>query len=261
MATTSVVGFEPARSTHNGALEGRDSAALQLMGGFELTAGGRPVVVPEASQRLVAMVALASGPLDRRLVACRLWPDKTDDRAAANLRSSLWRLPCLASDELISATGNQLALCDDIEVDVHQIERHGWSLLEHAPHRASNPLDRSMLLAELLPAWYDEWVLAERERLAQLQLHFAEALAYTYLDRGAVAAALDLALRLVAVDPLRERSQRVLLTVYCSEGSLGQAQRQLDRYGRLLEEAFGCRPSLSIGRILLEIEQRVATPA
>ncbi|MEO6123290.1 MAG: BTAD domain-containing putative transcriptional regulator [Ilumatobacteraceae bacterium] len=227
------------------------------MGGFGLMIDGQQVVVPEASQRLVALLALACVPLDRRLAASRLWPDKTDDRAAANLRSSLWRLPCMDGAEIITVVSNRLALHDAIDVDVRRVERQGWSLVEH-PEQCAADLDRSLLFAELLPAWYDEWLLAERERLAQLQLHFVEALAYEQLRRGAIAEALDNALRLVAIDPLRERSQRVLLTVYCTEGSLGQAQRQLDRYGMLLDEAFGCRPSLSIGRILLEIEERLA---
>ena len=90
--------------------------------------------------------------------------------------------------------------------------------------------DRALLHSSLLLGWYDDWVLLERERLAQLQLHFFEAKTYSLLRRSFVAEALDTALRLLAADPLREGTQRALLTVYCLEGSLGQAQEQLDRY-------------------------------
>jgi hypothetical protein len=49
---------------------------------------------------------------------------------------------------------------------------------------------------------------------------------------------------------LRESSQRALLTVYCAEGNLGQARRQLDIYRQLLLETFDCEPSPSLRDII-----------
>lgn len=237
------------------------SATMQLMGGFRLEVNGKGIELAESSQRLLVMLALEASPQDRRLIASRLWPEKTDDRAGANLRSSLWRLPCASGSHLVTASGTKLQLSKNVHVDVHEFESSGWSLIAD-PSRATHTLDRSLLFAELLPGWYEDWVLMERERLSQLQLHFLEALVYILLQRGAITEALDTAIRLVGVDPLREGSQHALLSVYCFEGSLGQAQRQLDHYGQLLEEAFGCGPALSIGRVLSEIESgRLAGPS
>jgi DNA-binding SARP family transcriptional activator len=229
------------------------SAAMQLMGGFRLEVDGKLVELAESSQRLLVMLALEGSPQDRRLVASRLWPEKTDDRAGANLRSSLWRLPCANGSHLVTTSTTKLELSKNMQVDVYEFERSGWSLIAD-PTQAADTLDRSLLFAELLPGWYEDWILMERERLSQLQLHFLEALVYILLQRGAITEALDTAIRLVGVDPLREGSQHALLSVYCFEGSLGQAQRQLDSYGQLLDEAFGCAPALSIGRVLSEIE-------
>jgi DNA-binding SARP family transcriptional activator len=223
------------------------------MGPFGIEVGGAYVDVPEASQRLIAFLALTSGRCERLRVAASLWPDKDESRATANLRSALWRLPTTAGP-LVSTHGSLLELSDRVVVDTDRFEQAGWSLINDRGG-GDLALDRTLLFRCLLPSWYDDWVLLERERLAQLQLHFLEALTYALLRRGAVAEALDTAIRLVSSDPLREGSQRALLTVYCIEGSLGQAQRQLDRYRFQLEDAFGCAPALSIGRILHAIER------
>jgi DNA-binding SARP family transcriptional activator len=234
------------------------SVRLELNGGFCLRIDQASVTVSESSQRLLVYLALA-GPNERRVIASDLWPDKGEDRAGANLRTALWRLTTLDGGartiELVRGDHSRLTLADCVVVDAHATEQLGWSL-----RRGVRIDDRQVgdffALGELLPGWYEDWVLLERERLGQLQLHFLETIAYQFLAAGSITAALDTALRLVALDPLREGSQRVLLTIYCSEGSLGQAQRQLDRYRSLLSEAFGCEPKLSLGRVLRDIAER-----
>jgi DNA-binding SARP family transcriptional activator len=226
------------------------------LGGFGLTVDGEAVVLSDSCQRLVAFLVLAGTPQQRSLVAQMLWPDKPEDRASANLRTSLWRMPRVGGRGLVLSRGPHLAVDDRTDVDVWRFEELGWSLLSANCSADAASLDRcGLFCCDLLPGWFDDWVLMERERLTQLRLHFMEALTYELMRTGAVAEALDTALRLVAADPLREGSQRALLTVYCVEGSLGQAQHQLDRYTELLEETFRCRPALSIGRIMAELER------
>jgi DNA-binding SARP family transcriptional activator len=235
---------------------------LKLIGGFELYLGEEAVTVSESSQRLLVYLALG-GPRGRRVIASYLWPDKAEERAGANLRSALWRLPTQDAAgrcvELVREDHCRLELADCVEVDARSIEQVGWSII-HGGETDSRSFGNFLIMGDLLPGWYDDWVLLERERLGQLRLHFLETMAYRFLRKGAITEALDAALRLVAFDPLREGSQRVLLTLYCSEGSLGQAQRQLDAYRALLHETFGCEPKLSIGRILHEMETGVSSP-
>ncbi len=232
------------------------SVMLKLIGGFGLQVDDEPLAVSESSQRLLAYLALV-GPNERRVIASHLWPDKGEDRARANLRSALWRLTTLDggahSIEFIRGNHSRLELAESVAVDTHATEKLGWSLTR-GQQVIGHQVGGFLALGNLLPEWYDDWVLFERERLGQLQLHFLETIAHQLLCAGSATEALDTALRLVALDPLREGSQRVLLTIYCSEGSLGQAQRQLDRYRSLLLDAFGCEPKLSLGRILREID-------
>ncbi|MGD0604366.1 MAG: hypothetical protein ABSA53_12290, partial [Streptosporangiaceae bacterium] len=74
------------------------SPAVLLFGGPSAVLNGSRVEVPDGSKRLLVFVALSSGKVDRRFAAGSLWPDGSDERAAGNLRSALWRLRCAGID-------------------------------------------------------------------------------------------------------------------------------------------------------------------
>ena len=240
-------------------------ADVELMGGFCLRVGRDLIDLPESSQRLVAFLALAGAAKERSLVASALWPEKSEGRATANLRSSLWRLPRIEGEDAVVAHRSRLRLHPAIAVDAWTLEDTGWQLVAADRSEAGSEhlrrLDRRLFLADLLPGWYEDWVIAERERLAQLQLHFLEALTYSLVETGQLAEALDVAIRLVAADSLREGSQRALLRVYCEEGSLGQARRQFANYQDELAREFGCEPDISLDAILADVESRRRHPS
>lgn len=60
-----------------------------LVGGFKLVEGDAQVALAQGSQRLLALLALSGRPVKRALVAATLWPDVTEGRAYASLRSAL----------------------------------------------------------------------------------------------------------------------------------------------------------------------------
>ncbi|MFD0346209.1 BTAD domain-containing putative transcriptional regulator [Kitasatospora aburaviensis] len=98
-------------------------------------------------------------------------------------------------------------------------------------------------MGDLLPGWYEDWVLAERERLRQLQLHTLETLSGRLLDQGRHADALDTALRVVQLDPTRESAHRAAIRVHLAEGNLGEVVRQFDACRTLLRRELGVGPS------------------
>lgn len=226
---------------------------LQLLGGFSVRVDGTPVEVPESSQRVLVYLALHERPQARHVVAGDLWPESSETRAAANLRSAIWRLPDGGGTRMIRASSHVLSIDPLVDVDVRHVEAIGWSLVRDSSATVQVD-DGRLFFEELLPGWYDDFVIFERERLAQLRLHFLEATAAALLRVGHVAEALDVALRLVAFDPLRERSQRALMSVYRAEGSLGQAARQLEKYRALMRETFSCEPSNELIELALGIK-------
>src|SRR3979411_3427561 len=71
---------------------GAAGSRVLLLGGFQLVDAEAQVALAEGSQRLLALLALRGGPIKRVLVAGTLWPDVTEARAYASLRSALSRL-------------------------------------------------------------------------------------------------------------------------------------------------------------------------
>lgn len=59
---------------------------------LELVCDVDRIPVPLRVQRLLALLALHDGLMQRVYVAGKLWLDTTDQQAAANLRSTLWRV-------------------------------------------------------------------------------------------------------------------------------------------------------------------------
>jgi DNA-binding SARP family transcriptional activator len=225
------------------------SAKLALFGAFALTVDDEPVAVPEAGQRLLAYLALRGRPQSRSVVAGDLWPEKDERRAAANLRSSLWRLRCPRGVEVVRCCAHSLVLDPEMQLDVRDAEQHGWQLVREGAAGLAG-CDCQLFLQELLPGWYDDWVIFERERLMQLQIRFLDALSRALVDNSQVVEGLDVALRLVAIDPFRERSQETLVRAYLAEGDVRRAHCQIESYSELMRDTFGCRPTPQLRQLL-----------
>ena len=216
---------------------------LRLFRGPCVVDDARQVLVPEGSQRLLVLVALRGGRVDRRSAAGSLWPDGTDDRAAGNLRSAMWRLRSAGLDLLRNERG-VVVLHERVDVDVHAVASWADRLVRGIPSETDLVVEHRCLDPdELLPGWYDDWVVFERERTRQRILHALEALSTVLRARGRFAEAVEAALRAVQVEPLRESAQRVLLQAHLAEGNVVEARRSLDGYARLLRSELGLRAS------------------
>jgi hypothetical protein len=72
---------------------------------------------------------------------------------------------------------------------------------------------------ELLPGWYEDWVLVERKRLRQLRMHALEALAEKLTEAGRYGVAMPAAYAAVRADPVRESAHRAVVRVHLAEGT------------------------------------------
>jgi hypothetical protein len=161
-------------------MPGPDSGFMvAVLGGFGLFWGVSVLRVPRASQRLLAFLALHGGPVERAAIAGTLWPDASERHAYSNLRAALSRLESTARKAL-AATKLELGLADGVAVDVRLSRALARRLLD--PAVDPDPSDLGMaavaaLSADLLPDWYDDWVLIQAEDWRQLRMHALEALA------------------------------------------------------------------------------------
>jgi DNA-binding SARP family transcriptional activator len=232
---------------------------VRLLGGFDLRCGGKSQALAPSTERLIAFLAVNQQSLSRVYVAGTLWPDVTERRSLGNLRSALWRLQ---RPELVRVAQDRLSLAPTVAVDVHRLEAaaHGVSDAQlDLGGRDPVALLRCLLSGDLLPDWYDEWVVAERERLRGLRLHALELLAIKFLAGRQFALAHEAALAVVQAEPFRESGQRVLMGVHLAEGNRAEARRQYEGYRRLLLDELGAAPSLNIEK-LVQAGEMLATP-
>lgn len=226
---------------------------LRLLGGFELGCDGAVLQLPASAQRLVAVLALSEQPMHRAAVAGRLWLDASDERAAASLRSTLWRLRrCASGLPVVETLYQQLRIGPGVAVDVSRMVRLARTLIRSSAHAEPLELSDRDLSGMLLPGWYEDWVVYERERLQQLQIHALEALAQRLTHRGRYAEAIQVGLAAVAQEPLRESAQRTLIGIYLAEGNTVDALRQYRFYKRLLTKELGVAPSPQIQSLFQE---------
>lgn len=198
-------------------------ARLGVLGGFALHRDGTSTHQPPHVQRLLAFLALNRRPLHRSFVSGRLWPDLTQEHAFGCLRSTLWRIgECTG---LLEATRTDLALGSWVEVDATELERCAEEILRRGGIADETEVRLLVRSAHLLPDWYDDWVLEERERLSELRVLALELAAEQLIAAGAYCDAALVAKAAVRADPLRESATRLLIRLHLATGNPGEAVR------------------------------------
>ena len=213
---------------------------LRLLGGFRLDQNLHGVELPLSSQRLLGYLALQDRPLCRAFVAATLWPETTDEKAAANLRTALWRLRRPDDGPLIVANGSQLSLSGDVWCDVRAIRAAARRLRDHGGLPAGDLLIDAR--GELLPGCWDSWVVFERERLREELAHLCESACARDLTGRDWHRGLLHALAAVECDPLRESANVWVLRAHLAAGNRSAAIRHARDYATLLHDELGIEP-------------------
>lgn len=201
-------------------------------------------------QELLAYLLLhRDAPVARQQLAFLFWPDSTEEQARTNFRN-LWHrlrraLPeadtLLAADELaVQWRGDDACWLDVAE-------------FEAAPARAeaaAGPAERIAILeeaialyaGELLPGHHSEWVLAERDRLAQLYAVARERLAALYEARRAYGPAIGHIQALLRHDPLHEPAWLQLMRLQALDGNRAAALHTYHTCATVLRRELDVEP-------------------
>jgi DNA-binding SARP family transcriptional activator len=220
---------------------------VRLLDGFavEPAAGGPPLGdLPRAVQRLIAHLCLTGRPA-RTAIAGELWPDVREEHAQGSLRSALWRLQ-KAVPGLLDVSGGTLALAEGVRVDVAELVGWARSVLDPDGGVEELSVPEAGLRSELLPGWYDDWVLAVRERVQLRLLHALEALSRLLQRAGRTAAAVEAMHVAVRAEPLRESGQLALIEAHQAAGDRIAALRQYDAFRSILRREIGVEPSAEL---------------
>ena len=145
---------------------------LKLFGQFSVEIDGQPASVStRVAQALLAYLVLNAGIRQRReRLAGIFWPDASEANARSNLRHALWRIrSAIGPDYLI--TDNMSMTFDaasdywlDVEVLMTKVDDDGSTREQIAVLVDAVSVYRG----ELLPGFYEDWVMLERERLSAI---------------------------------------------------------------------------------------------
>jgi DNA-binding SARP family transcriptional activator len=218
---------------------------VRLLGKFDLRRDGGTVAIPSRpAQSLFAYLILHAGsPHRREKLAGLLWPDSLEETARDNLRHALWRLRKALSAE----TDVEYLRTDDLSVAFNASAEY-W-LDAQAVEEAGEIASADELIAalsgyqgELLPGFYDEWVVLEREHLQAVFEHKMARLLAVLQDQGRWLEVLDWAERWIKLGQKPEPAYRALMSAHAAKGDMSKVAATYERCVKSLRD-LGIAPS------------------
>jgi DNA-binding SARP family transcriptional activator/TolB-like protein/Tfp pilus assembly protein PilF len=222
---------------------------MESTGPIRITLFGHPAVAaplpgavfPEKGFQLLAILCRAPrGECSRRKLASLLWDSQSDAIALANLRQLLARIRRALADTgaVLESKGQTIALGSlrsAIDLCAFQSDAEGSA---DARVEGSLRLYGGDLLETVEDATdaFLEWLTVERTALRQdffcrAEIALTECTKFGRAPRDLLN---DMAARMLALDPEREASYRVLIEAFGRNGMLDEAQRHLDALRKVL---------------------------
>jgi predicted ATPase/DNA-binding SARP family transcriptional activator len=253
------------------------SIRLYLLGSPRVEQAGRMVSFDtRKALALLACLALSPGTQRREALATLFWPDYEQSRAFANLRRTLWSLKKGIGEAYLEIDEEAVTLVQDeiwsdaktfrsllAEVDNHEHEEIDrctacLSSLQSAVALYTGDLLSGFTIPDSPP--FDEWLFFEAESLRQDLGRALHRLAQMYRARGEPEDAIPYARRWLALDPLHEPAQRMLMSLYAEAGQHAAAMRQYEECKRVLGEELGMEPEKETTHLYLLIRNRQIGP-
>ena len=223
---------------------------LFLLGGFALYRDGNLVDTAPGPERVVAFLALQPRSMHRSYIAGHLWGNIAEQRSRHRLRTALWQLRAI-DDGLVVSDRTRVGLRSPIPVDVDELQRQALDLEQG--NRNAVDCDPELFRHDLLPGWYEEWVLTEQAEVRQVRLEALERLADANLSSGDYGRAVRVALVAAGGDPLRESAHRLVIRAHIAQGNNAAALRYFNWYHALIRDQFGIAPAPETQQLADEI--------
>ena len=235
---------------------------VRLLGKFEIKSDGKSVAIPSRpAQSLFAYLILSAGTSHRReKLAGLLWPDSLEETARSNLRGALWKirkaLPSSASIEHLFADDLTIAFNASAEywLDAAELEK----VSENA---SANELmtNLSVYHGELLPGFYDEWVVLEREHLSAVFEHYMARLMSLLENEHRWLEIFDWGERWIKLGQKPEPAYRALMSAHAAKGDMSKVAVTYERCVKSLKE-IGIEPSEQTKALYRNLQSGKETP-
>ena len=230
---------------------------IRLLGQFDVRLDGAPIEIPSRpAQTLLAYLALNAGVAQRReKLAGMLWPEANDVQARNNLRYTLWQArkalgrgeaspeTYLTADKITVTLG---VWCDAVEI-LRPV--NGGSDPESLLRAAS------LYGGELLPGFYEDWVVLERERLRAAFESKVQRLLDVLARAERWAEVLEWSERWIAVGQASEPAYRALMLAHAGMGDRAGVAAAFARCVAALKSDLGVDPSDQTRRMHADLTQ------
>ena len=247
---------------------------LELLGDFRLRteAGTLVAITARKSQAMLAYLGVKPAQLvSRDKIANLLWSSTAPEQARQSLRQTLStlrkELAQVSSQKILVEEGDFLSLdASAVHCDVVDFE----SLVAKGTPESLDPATR-LYEGDFLDGFlideerFDQWVIAERDRLHRLALRAHAQLVELLVRNDSVDDAIAVAQRALRIDPLQETMHRTLMRLYMRSGDLLNAIQQYDACTKILRRELDVEPDAETRGLQQEIVQlrkkRNAAPA
>jgi predicted ATPase/DNA-binding SARP family transcriptional activator len=213
---------------------------------------------------LLLYLAVTGERHSRSALAGLLWGDLPEEGARANLRLALTKLRRVAGDQLLVSRGYLALDPSGYWLDRRELEAAvagGDGDLERV--RAAVALYRGDFLDDLVVRGapeFETWVEAEREHLRRLAAAGLARLAGDAAARGDPAGGVEVARRMLALDPLSEEAHRSLMRFLAMKDDRAAAVAQFETCRHVLAEELGVEPSPETARLAERIRAGELAP-
>jgi DNA-binding SARP family transcriptional activator len=217
---------------------------LELIPSWRLSRASVSVKIAPRQQRLLNALAIR-GPANRSCLIGLLWPDCPNARALDSLRVSV-HLVSRQAPGLIQTEGSLISLSDAVDVDLHRVRAKLEDLDNSQISQGTASLLRELRNADLLTGCYEDWVVFEQTRLKQDRIRAFTKIAREAFRQADYEVTVFAAEAALEIEPLYERSVRLLVEAHLELGNPAAAVLVYENYRRRLVEEMGLLPSQSI---------------
>ena len=235
---------------------------IRLFGQAGVCLNGTPIKFAKRN-RTIAMLAriiLQRGtPLSRDALAYSVFPDDDEATAVAELRRYLY----LAGKALPERAGEPWLIADaetvrwNIEAGA-AIDVIAFEEFARDPSTLEQAFD--LYTGDLLEEIYDDWIVAERERLRARYLTILDELLARHRSKRHYPAAIECAKRILAIDPWREDTLRALMSTRYAAGDTAGALAEYERFARQLRNELSIAPMPETVAVRQSIVRNEAVP-
>jgi DNA-binding SARP family transcriptional activator len=238
---------------------------LDLLGDFKMRSESGALISLSArkSQAMVAYLGVRPSQLvSRDKMAGLLWSSTATEQARQSLRQTLSslrkELAQISSDRKILVEEGDFLSLDPalVSVDVAEFEKLVGSNNDELLARGLAVYRGDFLEGfELDEERFDQWVLAERDRLHRLALRAHAQLVDSLVRRGALDEAIATAHQSLRIDPLQEALHRTVMRLYMETGDLVNAVQQYDLLARTLKRELQIEPDAESRKLFQQVAQ------